>query len=435
MRLVPRWPVLGLLSLPAVVLAASSAVPGLEALSVVALIAAVAILAIDVGTSPRPSELALHRSRDALLSIGVPNRVVVTVENQSSQPLRFRVRDEAPDAFRTEPLVLRGAVGPWSSVDISYSVTPFRRGEYRFGRIVLRYRTRLGCFYRQMAADRAERAVVYPDILELRKHTLPARGSDEEIARRLRLHGGTEFERLREYTPDDELRYVDWNATARVHRLIARQYQTERNQNIVLMFDLGRQMTSPHGELLKVDHAINSGVVLGYVATQRGENIGLLTFSDTVRSYLQPRSGAAQFRRILDALYAAQPELLEPDYAGAVAYLSTRNPRRSLIVLFSDLSTADSAEELYRALSALKPKHQPLLVLLTDPALARAAESGTEDEAGLYRKAVAQRLRDERTILIRRLETLGIHTLDVPAERLSVALLDAYLTLKARAAV
>jgi len=242
-----------------------------------------------------------------------------------------------------------------------------------------------------------------------------------------------EFERLREYTQDDEYRRIDWNATARGRKLIVREYQTERNQNILLMFDLGRQMTSPYGELLKVDHAINSGVVLGYVGARRGENIGVLTFDDDVRTYLPPRSGNLQFRRILDALYAAQVQLVEPDFPRAFSYLAVRNPRRSLVVVFTDTAGAAASDELLRGVVALRPRHLPLVVLLMDPEIARYAESEPEGEAGLYRKAVAQQLLDERSLFVRRLDAMGVHVLDVPAERLSVALLDRYLSVKARA--
>ncbi len=361
--------------------------------------------------------------------------VTVAVENRSPQRLSFVLRDEAPDAFNISPLTQSGSVSPLSRAVLEYTVVPFRRGAYTFGAINLRYTSALGLFERQIRCPTDDTVPVYPDILELRRHTLTARGTEEETYNRMRVRGGTEFERLREYTPDDEFRYIDWKATARAHKPIARQYQTERNQNILLVYDLGRQMTSPYGDLLKADYAINSGVVLSYVGAQRGEKIGLLTFADTVRAYLPPRAGMPQFKRVLDELYKAQPELVEPDYEAALAYATLRSSRRALVVVFTDVADSTSARTLLRSVSLLQPKHLPVVVLLMDPTLRQYADQEPEDEDGLYRTAVAQRLLQERATLARLLETRGVVVIDVPAPSLSVALVDSYLRIKARAAL
>lgn len=421
--------------LPAGILLASTWVPVLGWVALIAFLIALFAALLDVRLSVKPAQITLARSHDALLSIGAQNRIELTVENSSPQMLRYVLRDESPDEFRTSARVLQGVVAPYGIERHAYTLKPFRRGEYRFGGINLRYRGALGLIERQMKHGTSDAAIVYPDILELRKHTLTARGTEQQTDRRTRLRGGAEFERLREYTPDDEYRHIDWKATARVRKPIARQYQTERNQNIMLVFDLGRQMTSPHGELLKVDYAINSGVVLGWVGSQRGENIGLLTFNDAVRAYLPPRTGSGQYRRILDALYRAQPELVEPDYHEAVAYLGVRNPRRSLIIIFTDIADRTAAQTLLASVGSLQPRHLPMIVLLADPNLRRYADAEPRDEDALYRAAVAQRLLDERATLLKSLEARGVITLDVPAEQLTVALLDRYLQIKARGAL
>ncbi len=433
MSLLPTPRYLGLLLLPAALLIAATWVPGLRWIALLLVIVALAAGALDRLAAPRARQIEVERRHDPLLSIGRPNRVHVLVRNRSGQVLDLRLRDEAPNQFRTEPLVLEGAVPAHGEAELSYVVTPFRRGEYGFGGVVMRYPGPLGLVEAQVRKPLEEKAVVYPDVLELRRHTLTVRGNEEERQAWTRRRGGTEFERLREYTPDDEFRFIDWNATARVGRPIARQYQTERNQNVLLAFDLGRQMTSQYGELLKVDHAINSGVVLAWVAAQRKENVGLITFKDRVQAYLPPRSGRLQFKRMLDVLYSVQPELIEPDYRAAFQHVALNNPRRSLVVVFTDVADRATARSLLSAISVLQPKHLPLVVLLMDPALRRYSEAEPESEDDIYRVAVAQRLVGEREGLKRTLEVRGMDVLDVPAERLSVSLLDQYLRIKARA--
>lgn len=430
--MLPRPPLLLLALVPALILLASAFVPPLAALAVVAVLLVVAALLVDIRLSVRPSDLLLSRSHDALLSIGVENTITVTIRNQSPQRLTVAVRDEAPDAFDTRPLVVHGSVAPWSEAELHYTVTPYRRGEYVFGSLNMRYRTPLGLLERQMSIPAEASALVYPNILELRKHTLSARGA-EEAFRRARFAGGTEFERLREYAPDDEFRMIEWKATARLSRPVVRQFQMEQNQNVLLMYDLGRQMTSPYGRLLKLDYAINSGVVLGYVAAQREERLGVLLFQDEVRSYLPPQAGMPQFRRVLEVLYDAQPALIEPDYEAAAAYVSGRLSQRALAVIFTDVVDWNAAQSLLRGVSLLQPRHLPLVVMLMDPEIEAYASADPLDAAGLYRAAVAQRLMDERRAITRSLEARGVIVVDVPASRLSTALLDNYLQLKSRA--
>lgn len=421
--------------LPAGILLASTWAPLLGWVALLAVVLALLAALLDALLSVKPSQIALSRSHDALLSIGTSNRIKLMVANQGARELRYVLRDESPDEFQTSASLLPGVVAPCGTARQEYTLKPFRRGEYAFGAINLRYRGVLGLLERQIQHCQTDPAIVYPDILELRKHTLSARGTEQQTDRRTRLRGGAEFERLREYTPDDEYRHIDWNATARVSKPIVRQYQTERNQNIMLVYDLGRQMTSPQGELLKVDYAINSGVVLGWVGSQRGENIGLLTFNDAVRAYLPPRTGSGQYRRILDALYRAEPELVEPDYHRAIAYLGVRNPRRSLVIIFTDIADRTAAQTLLASVGSLQPRHLPMIVLLADPNLRRYAEAEPRDEDDLYRAAVAQRLLGERATLLKTLEARGVITLDVTADQLTVALLDRYLQIKARGAL
>lgn len=424
------------LSLAAMVpVAASTFFPPLLWLALALLVLIAVSTARDVILSRRACDFVIHRKHQALLSIGKQNEITLEVENRGSYPLEFRVRDEAPDEFRVEPGILTGFVEPGKIVDLSYEVTPYRRGLYRFGDIVLRHRSALGLADLQVAIKAPEGMPVYPDILELPKHTLRIRGNEEVLQPVATRMGTTEFERLREYQPDDEFRYIDWNATARQGRPIVRQYQTQRNQNIILAFDLGRQMTSQYGELLKVDYAINSGVVLSWVGSERGENVGLLTFGDKVHTYLPPRSGRAHFRRILDQLYAAQPELVEPDYRLALTHLAAQNPKRSLVVIFTDIADRLEGEALVSSLSLLMPKYLPLVVLLMDPAIREASEIIPANGEDLYRLAVTQRLVETRTAAVQAMESKGVSVIDVPAEQLSVALLDTYLMLKSRAAI
>jgi uncharacterized protein (DUF58 family) len=192
--------------------------------------------------------------------------------------------------------------------------------------------------------------------------------------RKTRLYGrGTEFERLREYTPDDEFRQISWKATARRARPIAVEYQTERSQTVITLLDAGRLMRAPIGPLAKLDYAINTTLLMGYVAGLQGDYVGNLAFADDILSYLPPRTGRAQFHRLLETLYNVQSQPTVPDYHRAIAYLKAKRPKRALVVLFTDLAAGSNLEELIAAIASLQPRHLPMIVTMNDPGVWRSS--------------------------------------------------------------
>jgi uncharacterized protein (DUF58 family) len=314
-------------------------------------------------------------------------------------------------------------------------VTPAQRGDYEWGDINLRYPSTLGTFTRQARYPAAQTVRVYPNVLDVRKYDLLARkGLLTELGlRNAKVFGaGTEFERLRDYTPDDEFRRINWKATARRNKPIAVEYETERSQHVICVIDTGRLMRPPIGQIQKLDYAINAALLTSYVASLRGDQIGLLTFADEVGAYLAPRKGRSQFYTMLELLYNVQGEPVESDYSRALAYLSVKNKRRSLIVVFSDLVTLDAAQPLIAHMSRLAQRHLPLLVIMNDPNIVRLAAPQPESSAAVYERAVAEQLLDERRVILDTLHRAGVLTLDVPADKLSVAVINKYLELKTR---
>jgi uncharacterized protein (DUF58 family) len=307
---------------------------------------------------------------------------------------------------------------------------------------------------RRRLKDSGESVRVYPNLRDLKKYDLLARRGllMEAGSRAIRIPGAsTEFERLREYVPDDEFRHINWKATARRGKPIVNQYESERSQNLVIMLDSGRLMgaraqlpRTDEGEsllagevdlgLTKLDHALNSALLLAYVASLRGDRVALLTYSDTVRVFRPPTRGRGAFVEIVQALYNVQPEAAEPDHSAAFQFLSSRNLRRSLLVLFTDLVDRESSQSLVANLALASRHHQVVCVTLADPTVARPAASVPEDSQGLYEKMVAQRLVDDRATMLALLKHRGIVPVDTDADRLSPSLIGAYLALKQRGA-
>jgi len=240
------------------------------------------------------------------------------------------------------------------------------------------------------------------------------------------------FERLREYQPDDDPRSISWTATARHGRPISVEYETERQQRIVIVLDSGRMMASTLGELTKLDHAVNTALMLAYVATAKGDEVGILGYSDDVRSFLPARRGRRQFLRISDALRRLEVTTMESDPRTAFEYLRARAARRALVVLFTDLIDTDASRGLVAAVTRLAGNNLVLCCVLADPRLAELARDAPATTAAAYERTVAQTVIEDRARVLAVLRQRGIHTIDVPSDRLTVAVIQRYLELKKR---
>jgi uncharacterized protein (DUF58 family) len=299
----------------------------------------------------------------------------------------------------------------------------------------VRYGSALGLFERQHAYQLERPVRVYPNLLDLRRYDLLVRrGLELEAGARVarRYGAGTELERLREYVPDDELRRVNWKATARRGIAIANEYETERNQNVVVLLDCGRLMGAVADGLTKLDHALNAGLLLTYAAGRRGDRVSLMAYADAVKAYLPLQKGRRAFLGILETLYRLEPELTESDHGRAFSYLQARGLRRSLLVLFTDLSEPEPSRTLVAHLARAARQHLVTVVTVTDPSVTGPATREPRDAQQLYEQVVAQRLLAERRQILAHLGGHGIVALDLPADRLSAQVVATYLELKSR---
>ncbi len=424
-----------LLLIAAPLIAASAYTPALLIVSVGYLALVGVMILTDVRISPQPRDFQATRQHDTRLSLGAWNLIRLSIHNASRQRVAITARDEPPAVFGLDAQVVSGAAFPREEITLAYRVRPPRRGDYVFGNINLRWTGALGLVVRQATISARSSVKVYPNLLEIRKYDLLVRrGHIQELGLRLskRFGEGAEFERLRDYVPDDDYRRIDWKATARRYKPITREFQTERSQNIVSVIDLGRMMRSPVGELSKLDHVINAVLLFSYVATRKGDRVGLLTFADAVGVFLPPRQGTGQFYRMLEVLYGVQSQPVEPDYGEALAYLGVKNKKRSLVVLFTDLSGGPSVQSLVAHMSALYPRHLPLCVTISDPAMLASASAPPTNSTTTYERMIAEHMLDDRRVLLESLHRHGVLTLDVPADKLTVAVINKYLELKGR---
>lgn len=213
---------------------------------------------------------------------------------------------------------------------------------------------------------------------------------------------------------------------------MTKQYQVERNQNVIVMLDAGRLMTSRIGNLSKLDHAITAALSIAYLTTRAGDNFGLLVFARSVLSYLPPRRGAGQLHRLLEILHNVRPEMVEPSYARAFQSFSRYCKRRSLVIILTDLIDSDASADLLAHTETLLPRHLPLIATIGDRDLLSLRKEVPLRVEDVYRQSVAEELLRQRSEALARITELGGLALDVPAGMLSSQLINRYLDVKAK---
>jgi uncharacterized protein (DUF58 family) len=396
------------------------------------ILAALAVLA-DSRRAPGRDRLTVVREHDELLSVGRPNPVTVRIAVRgAARPFAATVRDEhplrIPASAAEQRLSLPGT--------LAYTLTPPVRGEDRFGATVIRCPGPWGLGFRQSALGGGETVRIDADLASVRMYeALARRGQLAELGVRMqrRPGEGTEFERVREAVPDDPERFINWKATARSGRLMASELIPERAQPVVVCLDHGRLMGVGAGQLTKLDHAVNAGLLLVHVAVGSGDRVGLFAFADRVTTVLPPRAGRAQVRRFLDAVRPLRAGEVEADYDAALAELSRWQRRRALLVIFTDILDPEQGQALIRQCARLRRHHLPLVVTVRDPALEDTARARPTDLRSAAARLVAGSLVADREETLELLRRGGVETLDADARSLSPRLVNRYLELKRRA--
>lgn len=399
------------------------------------LVAWVALVARDARAAADPGALAWRRELPPKLSIGVPNRVTLAVENRGDADALLVGRESPPAGFTGGRAFGPLTVPPRGETELAFAFTPPSRGLYRFGEVGVRTYGPWRLAGRTALVPLAEDAKVYPDIQAVRSYALLARkGALAEMGvKRMRLAGdGTEFESLREYLEGDDFRDIDWKASARRGRPIVRTFEVERSQTMVIALDAGRLMTPRTGGLTRLDRAVNAALLLAYLGTERDDNVGLLVFGRDVERYLPPRKGHRQFLAILEALYQVEGRLEEPDYDRAMRYLATRLPKRALVVVFTELQGREPSRRLLATLGGMTRRHLPLVVTQRDRATEARARRQPASEPEAFESAVLESLLGDKAAALRLLAARGALVLDVYPEEVSVASVNRYLEVKAR---
>lgn len=404
----------------------------------------VAIATLDHRRTAR-WQIQVERNCEPRLSIGRENpihlKITVGSGPKNASKSQLRIRDLFPPDFQADQETLTVAIGTHTLTELTYHVFPPQRGAYKWSGLALRQNSPWGLLCRSWRLPVLTDVDVYPDLIGLRllsvRLSLEASGS---LRRRRHALGGTEFSELRDYNVGDDLRLLDWKATARRGRPLVRLLEPERDQPLIILLDRGRLMTAQVAGLKRFDWALNATLSLALAGLSRGDRVGVCVFDNDIHTWVGPQPGQSHLSHILGQVYNLEPVMTESDYVAVVSRVLNQYTRRALVVLLTDIVDDIASSELLAAMARLSPRFLPFCVALRDPqvdALAHRPLTTTDQRLAdqvqeLYRQSVALDLMQQRRVAFAKLKQQGVMVLDAPANTISERLVDSYLLLKAR---
>jgi uncharacterized protein (DUF58 family) len=381
----------------------------------------------------KSSAVKVTREKIDRLSVGRDNPIKLKIKSGKQQAIIARIRDAFPQEFTVDRDTLNVNLPANSNEELTYIIHPDSRGEYEWGDIHVRQLGKLGLAWRDWQISAKQKVLIYPDLIGLKQLSIRLTIENTGTMRQARrLGNGTEFAELREYRTGEDIRLIDWKATARRYRPVVRVLEPEQEQTLFILLDRGRLMTARVSGLKRFDWGLNTTLSLALAGLSRGDKVGVAVFDRDVTTWIPPERGNHHLSKLVDRLTPIQPVLLEPDYLGAVTKVITQQTRRALVVVITDIVDVTASSELLSAMIRLTPRYLPFCVTLKDPLIDQIAHADTDNTKDTYARAVALDLLAQRQVAFAQLRQQGVLVLDAPCDRISEEIVDRYLQLKAR---
>jgi uncharacterized protein (DUF58 family) len=376
-----------------------------------------------------------HRTAPEKFSNGDQNEILVTLENNYSFSISTNTIDEIPFQFQMRNFSIKEKIGAKKVIDFTYSLRPTERGEYTFGNLNVYVSSPLGLASRRFTFNKNELVPTYPGFLQLKKYDLLAFSNNlnQYGTKKVRRVGySMEFEQIKEYVQGDDIRTLNWKATAKKNALMVNQYQTERSQTIYMVIDKGRVMKMPFNGLSLLDYAINATLVLSNIVLKKDDRAGMFTFSKKVENRVPAEKRGSQMHKLLETLYNVNTNFQESDFGRLYIDVKKHIQHRSLIMLYTNFETMDG---LYRQLPYLKgiaKNHLLVVVFFQNTELHDMVKNKAKNIREVYDKAIAEKFIFEKKLIVNELRKYGIYSLLTNPEDLTVDSINKYLEIKTR---
>ena len=363
------------------------------------------------------------------------NEIPVKIQNRYGYTIYLTAIDEVPVQFQKRDFEKHVSINSRAQGGFQYALRPVDRGEYVFGNLNLYAHTAIGLASRRYTFKKGQMVKVYPSFVQMKKYAFLA--IDNKLSqyglKKIRRLGHTmEFEQIKEYVTGDDVRTINWKATAKHGELMVNQYQDEKAQPIYSLIDSGRVMKMPFRGLSLLDYAINSTLAFSNVALKKGDKTGLLAFAETIKSHLPASSKKSHLNLILEVLYNIDTAYLDTDFGRLYAEVKRKIPHRSLLLLYTNFEHISSMERQMPYLRGLAKKHVLVVIFFENTELHSLIEQPAENTPEIYYKTIAQKMEYDKKLMVLELEKNGIQTVLTKPQDLTVNTINKYLEIKAR---
>jgi uncharacterized protein (DUF58 family) len=402
----------------------------------IVLMAVVILLFLDIVSVYRQRKgIVAARNCPERLSNGDQNTISITVTNRYPFAARINIVEEVPFQFQKRNLSFKMTLGADRSEVFYYDLRPTQRGIYQFGAVNIYVSGILRLISRRYTFDNHKDVAVYPSFIEMHKYELMAashRLTDYGIKRIRRIGHATEFDQIKHYTIGDDPRTINYKATARMNQLMVNTYQEEKSQPVYCLIDKGRTMKMPFNEMTLLDYAINSTLMVCSTALNKGDKAGLITFSKNIDEVLPAERQRRQRNKILETLYSQKTDFKESDYERLYTTIRRKVTQRSLMILYTNFETVNGMRRQLRYLSHLAKDHLVLVAFFLNSEFNEVLESSPVNLEDTFRKGMAEKLSNDKFLIVKELNRHGIHTILSKPENLTINSINKYLEFKSR---
>ena len=372
------------------------------------------------------------------LSNGDDNIITLQIENRYGFKISITVIDELPVQFQVRNFERNLVLESGKESDIRYTLRPVQRGEYYFGAIRVFVSSALKLIERRFSFDQDVMLPVYPSFIQMRKYELLAihnRLTTGGIKKIRRIGQTAEFDQVKEYVAGDDIRTVNWKATARRDKLMVNKYQDEKSQAVYCLVDMGRNMKMPFEQMALLDYAINASLVISNIAHLKNDKPGLVTFTHQVHSHVLAERHNSQMKRIIETLYNQQTTYTESDFERLYMHTKRTINQRSLLLLFTNFESLSSLKRQLKYLKQIARQHLLVVIFFENTELKSVLNKDASNTFDIYYKTIAEKFEGEKRLIIKELAACGIQSIYTAPQNLSVNTINKYLELKSRGLV
>ena len=368
-------------------------------------------------------------------SNGDQNPIRLSVENYYTFPIFIKIIDEIPVQFQVRNFSIERKLDATSKTELQYELRPTERGEYHFGKLNIYATSIFGLIARRFNFCDEAMVPTYPSFIQLRKYDLIAISNNlhQYGIKKIRRIGHTmEFEQIKEYVLGDDLRTINWKATAKSNQLMVNQFQDEKSQPVYSVIDKGRLMKMPFDELSLLDYAINAALVISNVAIKKHDKAGIFTFSKKVENMVVAEKRTSQMNLILEGLYNIKTDFFESDFGRLYGDVRRNITQRSLLLLYTNFETLDSLHRQLPYLKGMAKNHLLVVIFFKNTELNSLIENKVETIQQVYDKVIAEKFAFEKRLIVNELKKYGIYSILTTPENLTLDTINKYLEIKAR---